>query len=250
MSGWKLSASLLLKQVGSLGDFVAGKLVTLDPETATEVDRENLQAHLRDAATKLASARREYDAVKRTADELEAQIAQDEKAATVLISKLDAGQVDEATLNEFADNLEAMKGRLPAAQEDVAAAKELVDTVQGIVNTITKKVEDFDAHAKAALRNIAQAQADQQKQQMRLQQQEELRALQNGAGSPSTALGALNKKAEQLRVQADAAAIQADIGQKPIDRSNAVEEARRIAAGTNTPVAESAADRLRRLTGK
>jgi chromosome segregation ATPase len=250
MSGWKLSAALIVKQIGALGDTVAQALVSFDPETATEVDRDNLKQKLHDAATKLASARHEYDAVKSTADKLEAQIAQDEKAAAILIAKFDAKEIDEETLNEFANNLEDMKARLPAAQQDVADAKELVDTVQGIVNSIEKKLAEFDEAAKKALRAIAQAQANQQREDLRLQNQQELRDLQSGLGSSSTALGALNRKAEKLQVQADATAIQADIGQKPIDRANAVEEARRIAAGTATPVAESAADRLRRLTGK
>lgn len=65
----------------------------------------------------------------------------------------------------------------------------------------------------------------------------------------AVALGTLAKKAEKLRVQADATAIEANIGQKPLDRVNAV-EARRLAAGTASPTAESAADRLRRMTAK
>ena len=39
----------------------------------------------------------------------------------------------------------------------------------------------------------------------------------------------------------------ADIGQKPIDRQSAVEEARRIAAGGADPATESAVERLRRV---
>lgn len=250
MSGWKLSAALLIKQISALGDTVAQALATFDPETATEVDRDNLVAKLREVATKLAEARRKYEAEKKEADDLSALIAQDEKAAAVLITKFEAGQLDEETLNEFANNLEDMKARLPAEQQDVTDAKDLVETLQSILDTIEKKLADFESNAKKALRAIEQAKADQERQQLRLQNQEELRALKTGLGSTSTALGALNKKAAQLRIDADATAIQADIGQKPIDRLNAVEEARRIASGAATPVAESAADRLRRMTGK
>jgi myosin heavy subunit len=250
MSGWKLSAALFVKQIHALGDTVASALASFDPETATEVDRDNLKAKLRDIATKLAEARRKYDFEKKEADDLAAQIALDEKTAAILIAKFEAGQVDEATLNEFANNLEAMKARLPSEQQDATDAKELVDTLEGILKTIEQKLSDFDANAQKALRAIAQAKADKERETLRLQGQEEMRQLKSGLGSTSTALGALNKKAAQLRVQADATAIQADIGQKPLDRQNAVEEARRIAAGTAAPAAESAADRLRRLTGK
>lgn len=250
MSGWKLASALFVKQIGALGNSIAQALASFDPETATEVDRDNLKAKLREVAVQLVSARRKYDVEKKEADDLEAQIARDEAAAAILISKFEAGQIDEATLNEFANNLEDMKARLPAEKQDAVDAKELVDTLQSIIDDVEKKLADFEANAQKALRAIAQAKADQERQSLRLQQQEELRALKSGMGSTSTAIGALNAKAERMRVQADAARIQADIGQKPLDRANAVEEARRIAAGTNTPAAESAADRLRRLTGK
>lgn len=250
MSGWKLTAALFMKQISALGDSVAQSLAAFDPETATQVDRDNLVAKLREIATKLAEARRKYDVEKKEADDLAAQIARDEAAAAILITKFEAGEIDEATLTEFANNLEAMKERLPAEQQDAVDAKELVDTLQNIIGTVEKKLADFDAQAKKAMRAIEQAKADQERQQLRLQNQEELRALKDGFGSTSTALGALNAKAEKLRVQADSAAIQADIGQKPLDRANAVEEARRIAAGTNVAATESAADRLRRLTKK
>ncbi len=250
MSGWKLTAALLVKQVSALGDTMAQAIASFDPETATEVDRDNLKAKLREVATKLAEARRKYTFEQQEATDLAALIAQDEKAAAVLISKFEGGTVDEATLTEFANNLEDMKARLPAEEKDAADAKELVDTLQGILDAVEKKLADFDAAAKQALRAIAQAKADQQREELRLQNQAEMTSLKGGLGNSSTALGALAKKAQSLRVQADATAIEADIGQKPLDRQSAVEEARRIAAGTAAPVAESAADRLRRMTSK
>lgn len=250
MSGWKLTAALFMKQISAMGDSVAQALAAFDPETATQVDRDNLVAKLREIATKLAEARRKYQTEKDEADQLAAQITRDEAAAGILITKFEAGDIDEATLTEFANNLEDMKARLPAEQQDAADAKELVDTLQTIIDNVEQKLADFDANAKKALRAIEQAKAEQQRQQLRLESQEEMRALKSGLGASSTALGALHAKAEKLRVQADATAIQADIGQKPIDRLNAVDEARRIAAGASAPAAESVADRLRRLTGK
>lgn len=250
MSGWKLTAALLVKQISALGDSVATALAGFDPETATEVDRDNLKSKLHEVALKLAEARRKYQAEKDEADALAAQIAQDEAAAAVLIAKFEAGQLDEAILTEFANNLETMKARLPGEEQDAKDAKELVDTLQEILNTIEKNLADFDAAAKKALQAIEQAKADKEREELRQQNQAQLTAMKSGLGGASTALGALNKKAAELRVEADAAATITAIGQKPIDRANAVEEARRIAAGTATPAAESAADRLRRLTGK
>lgn len=251
MSGWKLSAALVAKHFSNLGDTVAVTLANFDPETATEVDREKLQEQLRQYALRLAEARRKYELEKKEADDLAALIAADEKTAVVLLEKFERndGSVDEATLNEFASNLEAMKARLPGEEQDVKDAKDLLDALQDILNTVEKKLADFDRVAKETLNAINRAKADKERQDLRVQQQQEVASLRTGLGSASTALGALGKRAEQLRIQADATKIVADIGQKPLDRANAVEEARRIAAGTST-AGESAADRLRRLSSK
>lgn len=250
MSGWKLSAALIGKHFGKLGESISEALASFDPETATEVDRDNLQAKLREIATRLAEARRKYAAEQKEAVDLAALIANDEKAAEILIAKFEKGQIDEATLNEFASNLESQKARLPGEQQEALEAKELLDTLQEILGTIEQRLSDFDRHAKEALRAIDLAKAEKERQDLRQSQQAELARLRTGLVGASTALGALASKAEKLRVEADAAKIVADIGQKPVDRANAVDEARRIAAGAADLQSESPVARLRRLTAK
>jgi len=250
MSGWKLTAALITKHVGVVGDHIATAIAAFDPETATQVDRDNLQAKLREVAVKLSDAKRKNDAAQQVAAALETSIDRDKKAAATLIAKLSEGKIDETTLNEFSDNLEADKARLPGLKQDAASAQQLVDTLQEILNTVEKNLNEFDAKAKAAMRNLEQARADKDSADMRQHQQAELNQLRAGAGGTSTGLSALNRAAEAARVQADAAQTLADIGQKPIDRANAVEEARRIAAGDAPAATESAADRLRRIAGE
>ncbi|MBU9200153.1 hypothetical protein KTD31_01880 [Burkholderia multivorans] len=250
MSGWKLTTALLGKHVSVLGDKLASAIASFDPETATEVDRDALKEKLREVALKLADAKTKNTAAQNAANALATSIENDTKAAEILIAKLDKKEIDEATLNQFADNLEADKARLPGLQQDAASAQQLVDTLQEILDTVEKNLNEFDAKAKAAIRSLDQARADQQREEMRQQQQDELNRLRGTTSGTSTGLDALSRAADKARTQADAAKTLADIGQKPLDRANAVEEARRIAAGTAPAAAESAADRLRRITGK
>lgn len=247
MSGWKLTAALISKHVGVLGDRIATGIASFDPETATQVDRDNLQAKLREVAVKLADAKHKNEAAQKAATALETSIENDTKAADILIGKFEAKQIDEATLNEFANNLEADKARLPGVKQDAADAQQLVDTLKEILDTVEKNLADFDSKAKAAIRNLEQARADQLRADMRQQNQDELNRLKTGAGGKSTGLDALNRAADKARVQADAFQTLADIGQKPLDRANAVDEARRIAARGADPATESAAERLRRI---
>lgn len=247
MSGWSLTAALIKKHVGVLGDSIATAIASFDPETATQVDRDNLAAKLREVAMKLADAKHKNAAAQQAATDLATSIATDEKAAEILIAKFDKKEIDEATLNEFTSNLESNKEKLPGLQQDAAATQQLVDTLQDILNTVEKNLNEFDAKAKAAISSLNQARADEERANLRRQQQDELNALRSGTGGASTGLAALNRAADAARVRADAATTIADIGQKPIDRQNAVEEARRIAAGGADPATESAVERLRRV---
>ncbi|ANJ75908.1 hypothetical protein K6V72_13205 [Ralstonia insidiosa] len=247
MSGWKLTAALITKHVGVIGDRIATAIASFDPETATQVDRENLQDKLREVALKLADAKHKNDAAQKTASDLETSIANDRKAADILIGKFEAKQIDKATLNEFASSLEADQARLPSVKQDASDAQQLVDTLQEILDTVEKNLNDFDAKAKAAIRNLEQARADQERADLRQQHQAELNQLRTGTGGTSSGLAALNRAADKARVEADAAQTLADISQKPIDRAAVVEEARRIASGATPAAGESATERLRRI---
>ncbi|WP_109015489.1 hypothetical protein [Novimethylophilus kurashikiensis] len=248
MSGWTNSFSLLAKHGQKLGDSLFAFLAASDPETALEVDREKLEQDLHDAAVKLAAANRKRDDAQAALTKLQNDIANDQKAAGVLLQKLDAKEIDESVVTDFTDNLEDMQKRLPDAVQDAADAKEYADTLNEIVTSVKSRLEDFDRAAKQATRDIDRAKADVERQQMRAAQAQELEAMRNGTGTVSTALGALGQKATQLRDEAAALQTVNDVKAKPEARANAVEEARRIAAGTSTQ-GESAADRLRRLAG-
>lgn len=247
MSGWKLSFALVKKQFGAAGDRLATAIASYDPETATEVDREKLQANLEEVAHKLAEAKRKNDVTQKAASELEASIEADKQRAGALLTQLEAGHIGEDMITEFTNNLENDKARLPGLKEDAAASQQLVDSLQEILDMVEKNLNEFDAKAKAVMRQLDQANADKQRAATLQQQQQELGQLRAGASGTSTGLAALGRAAEKARVDADAAQTIADINQKPIDRAKLVEEARRVAS-TDTPAAtESPAERLRRV---
>lgn len=249
MSGWTNTANLVAKHGQKLGDTIFAFLAAKDPETALEVDRDKLEDDLRNTAVKLAEANRKNAEAQAALAKLQKDIANDQAAAGVLLDKLEKGQIDEGTVTEFTDNLEDMQKRLPEAEQDAADAKELADTLNEIVEMVKSRLVDFDRQASAAKRDLERARAEKDRQEMRATQQAEVKAIRDGVGRTSTALGALGQKATQLRDEAAAVKTVADVNGQANARANAVEEARRIAAGTTTQ-GESAADRLRRLAGK
>ena len=60
-SGWSLTARLISKHFGVLGDKLSETIANFDPETATEADRDRLQSTLRETAQKLAAARASFN---------------------------------------------------------------------------------------------------------------------------------------------------------------------------------------------
>lgn len=245
-SGWSLSARLVTKHFGVLGDKVAEAIANFDPETATEADRDELASKLREAAQKLATARAAYDKEHADVVSLQALIAGDTQVAAALSARLAAGTVTEAQVTAFLDELEANKGKLPTEQNEEAQAQAYRDELQTIVDGMADQLAQFDKHAKAALQALSQAKAEQDLQAMRLAQQGTLDSLK-GISGHSTALDALTKKAQAISAQAAGDKIIADIGNKGAEQKADIDA---IRASVLQPQAESVADRLKRLTGE
>lgn len=247
MSGWGLTGRLISKHFSVLGEKVAEAIASFDPETATEADRDRLQATLQQAATKLAAARASFDKEHAEVEQLRTLIANDEKVAEQLAGRLAAGTISENSVAMFCDELEANKARLPQEIQEEEDAKQYMNELQQIVDGMSKQLAEFDAAAKKAKQQLAAAKAQQELQQMRLDRQAELDSLK-GLGKQSSALNALTKRAQTVSNQAAGMKIVADIQQKPIDQAKEIDAIRASVAKGNTT--ESLADRLARLSGK
>jgi len=247
-SGWGLTARLVSKHFGVLGNKISEAIANFDPETATEADRDRLAETLRETAQLLASSRAAFDKERNDVISLQNLIANDEKATETLAQRLAAGTIAEATVTMFCDELEANKGRLPQEIQEEADAKAYMDELQKIVDALSRQLSEFDAQAKKAMQALANAKAQKELQEMRMDRQAQLAGLSGMQGN-STALSALTKRAQAVSNEAAGMRIVADIGQKPLDQQAEIDAIRKSvsqpASGT-----ESALDRLKRLSGK
>lgn len=243
--GWGLTARLISKHFGKLGDTLAEALASFDPETATEADRDRLQATLTDAAIKLAKARTEYQKESTDVTKLEDLIRKDTTLAATLAERLATGEITEDTVNLLCDELEANKARLPIEIQEREEAKMFLDEIQQIVDILTGQLRAFEQQAKQAKMALSRAEAQKDLQTMRTARQEEINSLRN-IGSSSTALNAMTKRAAKLQAEADGMKIVADIHQKPMDDAKKLDALR---ASIDTPK-ESAAERLKRLASQ
>ena len=248
LNGWGLTARLISKHFGVLGDKVSEAIANFDPETATEADRDRLAATLRETAQKLASARASFEKEHSDVVKLRDLIANDEKASSTLADRLASGKISEATVNMFCDELEANKAKLPLEMQEQADAEEYMNELQKIVDALSGQLSEFDAAAKKAMQSLASANAQKDLQELRAERQSQLSSL-SGIKGQSSALNALTRRAQTVSNQAAGLRIVADIGQKPLDQAAEIEAIRKSVAQADT-ASETTMERLKRLSTK
>ncbi len=247
-SGWGLTARLISKHFGVLGDRLSEAIANFDPETATEADRDRLAATLRETAQVLASARAAFDKEHNDVINLRNLIANDERATEKLAERLAAGTISEATVTMFCDELEANKARLPQELQEETDARAYMEELQKIIDALSRQLAEFDAQAKKAMQALAAAKAQKDLQEMRMERQSQLAGLSGMKGN-STALNALTRRAQAVSNEAAGLRIVADIGQKPLDQAAELDAIRK-SVSTPQDAGETTLQRLQRLSAK
>ena len=247
-SGWSLTGRLIAKHFGGLGEKIAQALASFDPETATEADRDQLAARLRDVATKLAQAKTSFAKEQKDVDDLRTRIEKDTLVASKLAERLAAGTVDEATVNLFCDELEAAEARLPLEEQEANDARDFMNELESIVKEISKQLELFDQHAKKAKQELEMARQRMANEQLRTQRNEELRDAANGRGA-STALAALQARTAKLNAQTEGMRTVNEVTAAPAKKAAALDALREEVLSGQTGKL-TAADRLSRFAKK
>ncbi|MCE5333596.1 MAG: hypothetical protein LLG06_03305 [Desulfobacteraceae bacterium] len=233
-------------------------LVTLDPETATEAQIAEFSDQLRKASEELARARAGYQKEQKEANEIQMLYNKRLQAATILEAQAaeaaDPGQKAsiQASLEKMINMLESMAPDVEREKRDAEDAKQLMDELTGFVEESARALKEARSRLDHAKSEMRRAELEQQRAEKRAKTAEVLAGIKKSGGTFNVALDAMQKKADESRVKADAATTRSSL----LTPTNVEQDDTHIAAalakasGQPEPGTQSISERLAALKKK
>jgi chromosome segregation ATPase len=233
-------------------------LVTIDPETATEAQIAEFSDQLKKASEELAKARADYQKDEKAAEEIEALYQKRLQAAGILEQQVaeaaDPVQKESlsASLEKIVTMLEQMKADVEGERKEAEDAKQLMDELTGFVEESAQALKVARARLDHAVTDMRRAEIEKERAEKRANTAEVLAGIKKGSGTFNVALDAMQKKAEESRMKADAALTRSNLlTPTKIEKEDAnIEAAMAKASGETGPAGQSLSERLAALKKK
>ena len=186
-------------------------LVTLDPETATEAQMAEFSDQLAKASEELARARADYQREAREADEIAALYDKRLHAATILEQQSSeaADPSRKASLSESLQKLvvmlEQMKPDVEREKQEASDARQLLDELSRFVEESAEALKQARSRLEHAKSEMRRAELGKERAEKRAHSAEVLAGIKKDSGTFNVALDAMQKKADNAKLKADAA---------------------------------------------
>ncbi len=248
-------ANLFKKHAENAMTSVQQFLVTLDPETATEAQIADFSDQLTKASEELAKARAEYQREAKEANDVAALYDQRLHAATILEQQgAEATDPSEkaslaASLEKLVAMLEQMKPDLEREKQDAEDARKLMDELSRFVEESAQALKQARSRLEHAKSDMRRAELEKERAEKRAHATEVLAGIKKDSGTFNIALDAMQKKADEARMKADAANTRTSLltpTSAEQDDAN-IASAMTQASGKPAPDASSISDRLAAL---
>jgi chromosome segregation ATPase len=198
-----------VKAANAADDFTA-YVATLDPEAATEAEIQQIEEIVGEYAAELVKAKAALQREHNETAAVEKRIADGEAALTVLTPRVEAG--DEQAANTAAKILALLDELQPEwerERQEELDQQALVDEIQHALDESTEKLRTARSTLQQAQREMQRAELSLERARDAEERQRKLAGLKTNSSGVGVALQAMQKKAEESRLQAETARIKA-----------------------------------------
>jgi len=247
------------EKLSQAGESVAKKIVSWDPETATQAEIEEMIKELDKITVEAGKAQASYIKEKNEADAAQKNYDRYLAAAELLNKQTDEAQTSgnaakaqelAPSLEKLLHDLETMRPEVEREAREAEEAKAYFDEVKELAELTAQKVKTARSQLEQAQRDMRRAEVEKQRAGARAEKSEHLAGLRKDASSLGVALEAMNKQAESARASAAASDMKAKLlsPEKAKEDEN-IQAALKQVSGEETP-SGSFADRLAALRKK
>lgn len=244
-----------------LGQQVVDALVELDPKSASAAQLRVMEEDLDKAGQLLTRLRADFQRERREAVEARENYGRRLAAAEHLSHQLESAPADrrpslESSLSTLLTQLEELKGEVEVEEREADEAEALVAEAEAAYREKAKALTEAKTALTKAERDMQRAKIEEERAAERANRAAEVAGLRAGSGSKLTvAVDAMSRRAEQARVNAEAARMKAqalnDLSSR--DKPGLGDpniEAALAAVGTGGASSLPLQERLARLSGK
>lgn len=248
------------EKLGKVGENITQKIVSWDPETATQAEIEQMIEQLDKITSEAAKAKTLYDKEKAEAEAVQKNYDRYLAAAEMLNKQMDEAQAggDQNKALELGTSLEKLIAELEKLRPEVEReareaeeAKTYYAEIKDLAEVTAGKVKTARTQLEQAQRDMRRAELDKQRAQERAGKAEQMAGLKNESSSLGVALAAMNKQAEEARTSATASDMKARLLTPVAEKKDEnIEAALKAVLPEASPSPSSIADRLAALKKK
>ncbi len=208
------------EKLSEAGQSLVQKIVSWDPESASQAEIEEMIKELDKITVEAGKAKTEFDREKAEADAASQNYERYMAAAELLNKQLEGarGEGNESKATDLNKSLEKLIGDMEKLSPEVDReareadeAKKYYDEVRELAEVTAEKVRTARTHLDAAKRDMRRAEMEQERAKARAEKAEQLAGLRKDTSSLGAALAAMNKQAEQAKAAAEASDMKAQL---------------------------------------
>lgn len=200
-----------IEKLGKVGETITQKIVSWDPETASQAEIEEMIRELDKITTEAGKARATYDRERAEAEAAKRNYDKFLAAAELLNKRLEESQSagDQAksqelsnSLNKLLEDLEGMKPEIEREVQEADEANAYYEELKELAEVTADKVKKAKDMLEKGRRDMQRAELERQRALARADKAQKVAGLKSETSSLGVALAAMNRQAEVAKAAA------------------------------------------------